>query len=447
MWTALAVVVIAFIVMQYFAREGLGQEQISDAADTPTPMLRFLGRYAIGTNEMFSKMGQATTGQNPADEMLVQIDEYAVSRLQQLRAIPVVAELKGKDEALERLSVFVGGNAESELNDDAAVLRTIYTEGVESVSDENAQRLVDRHEWFGELALTYDLGSTDAKRVSAVAPGLRTIAFAIVMVICALGFLIGGVALFIMAIVMLSRRRIRSGYMVAEHPSTGARTAYLETVVIGLFLLVGLQVVASIIQSAGGPDLGHAMLWLVLPAPLWPLLRGVKWPELKLALGLHCGRGFWRECGCGVLGYFAGLPVLFAGVVLMFVFKLISELTAPDEGAHPIVTTLPSSPGIWFILFLFSMLCIWAPVVEELLFRGAFYHHVRRRWGAVLSALFVGFIFAAIHPQGFLTIPPLTALAFNIAMVREWRGSIIAPMALHAFNNGIAFTAMCFLFF
>ena len=80
------------------------------------------------------------------------------------------------------------------------------------------------------------------------------------------------------------------------------------------------------------------------------------------------------------------------------------------------------------------------PVIEETMFRGALFHHLRRRWSWVISAPVVAFIFAVIHPQGWVTVPALGAIAMVLAALREWRGSIVAPMAAHACNNFIVLT-------
>ena len=51
-------------------------------------------------------------------------------------------------------------------------------------------------------------------------------------------------------------------------------------------------------------------------------------------------------------------------------------------------------------------------------------------------------IFAAIHPQGWAAIPVLGCIGFNLAMIRQWRGSLIAPIAAHALNNGAILTLL-----
>ena len=59
-----------------------------------------------------------------------------------------------------------------------------------------------------------------------------------------------------------------------------------------------------------------------------------------------------------------------------------------------------------------------------------------------MSALGTGVIFAAVHPQGWTAIPALGAIGFVLALIREWRGGLLASMAAHALNNGTLLTLM-----
>jgi membrane protease YdiL (CAAX protease family) len=83
--------------------------------------------------------------------------------------------------------------------------------------------------------------------------------------------------------------------------------------------------------------------------------------------------------------------------------------------------------------------------MEETMFRGALFHHLRRRWGWLGSASVVAVIFAIIHPYGWVAVPALGSTALVLAALREWRGSIIAPMVAHACHNFIATTALLLL--
>ncbi|MEO1084927.1 MAG: CPBP family intramembrane glutamic endopeptidase [Acidobacteriota bacterium] len=108
---------------------------------------------------------------------------------------------------------------------------------------------------------------------------------------------------------------------------------------------------------------------------------------------------------------------------------------------HPILDWVQGAGWVELGL-LASVAVLWAPVVEESLFRGVFYHYLRGRSGPVLSAFLVSLAFAAIHPQGLAGIPFLISLAMTLAFVREWRGSLIAPITVHLLHNGLVMTLL-----
>jgi membrane protease YdiL (CAAX protease family) len=183
-----------------------------------------------------------------------------------------------------------------------------------------------------------------------------------------------------------------------------------------------------------------ALNWLMVPVlpvlVLWPAWRGVKWSDVRRGLGLHTGKGVLWEAGAGVLGYVAGLPVFVTGVLLTGLLTRIGD-AAPS---HPLQFEVGKS---WLTnLHLYLLACAWAPLTEELMFRGSLFHHLRRRWNWVISAGVVSLIFAAIHPQGWAAIPALGSLALVFAAVREWRGSLVAPMVGHFIQNFVVTTVM-----
>ena len=101
-----------------------------------------------------------------------------------------------------------------------------------------------------------------------------------------------------------------------------------------------------------------------------------------------------------------------------------------------------SGAGPLGILLLVLMLTVWAPLVEETLFRGVFYSHCRRWMAWPVAGTITGFVFAAIHPQWIWFVPGLASIGLVFAMIREWRGSLIGPIAAHALHNG---TIACIL--
>ena len=93
---------------------------------------------------------------------------------------------------------------------------------------------------------------------------------------------------------------------------------------------------------------------------------------------------------------------------------------------------------------LFLIAVVAAPLVEEILFRGVLYAHLRGATGAWRRFLSIAFaavvsaaVFAIIHPQGPIFAPVLAGLAVGFCVGREWRGSIYASIVAHAVNNAI----------
>jgi membrane protease YdiL (CAAX protease family) len=86
------------------------------------------------------------------------------------------------------------------------------------------------------------------------------------------------------------------------------------------------------------------------------------------------------------------------------------------------------------------LVCVVAPICEELFFRGFLFGALRRR-GFVVAALVSGVAFGLAHvasaPIGFIV--PLATLGVILALLYERTGSLYPPMALHALNNSIAF--------
>ena len=168
-------------------------------------------------------------------------------------------------------------------------------------------------------------------------------------------------------------------------------------------------------------------------------MRGLSWDQVVRGFGLYRGRGIFREILSGLAGYIAGVPIL---ALAMLVTLLLTRFGG-KQPTHPIINEV--STDFWNIVKLYLLASVWAPITEEMLFRGAFFHHLRRRHGWIVSAAIVSFIFAAIHPQGILGIPMLMTIAFILAAIREWRGSIIGSMTAHALNNTMTITVVILL--
>src|SRR4029450_3657123 len=111
----------------------------------------------------------------------------------------------------------------------------------------------------------------------------------------------------------------------------------------------------------------------------------------------------FREMAAGLGGYLAGMGVIVCGVLVTAILASYNHVRA----ASPIVQALHGGP--WRLVGLYALACVFAPVMEETMFRGALFHHLRQRWGWAPSAIIVSTIFAMLHPQGWVAIPALGA--------------------------------------
>jgi len=130
---------------------------------------------------------------------------------------------------------------------------------------------------------------------------------------------------------------------------------------------------------------------------------------------------------------------------MLFTFVLISlqqRLTGSPPPSNNAVLDVLGTSSVWVIVGMVSLATIWAPIVEETLFRGGLYRHFRSRLGVFGAGLLTAVLFASLHSYGPLVLSPLVALGFTFAMIRQWRGSLIASMTAHCLHNATAMTLM-----
>ncbi|MCS6948953.1 MAG: CPBP family intramembrane metalloprotease [bacterium] len=203
---------------------------------------------------------------------------------------------------------------------------------------------------------------------------------------------------------------------------------YLGGTVAGLFahgLPAGsplLIVLVWLVQLVTG---GVAIGWLH-----WQMKRaGISWREVGwnwTPLAQHLA---W-----GTAAYVAMIPVLLLTVVLVQV--LLPEIPSP---AHPIAGVALSDNPPWVTLLLFLMAAVFAPLFEEVFFRGvllsALWRQTGNRWvGIIGSALF----FSVLHPQMYFGWIVIFVVGVMLGALFVERGSLLPCIWMHALNNAAA---------
>ncbi|MEE9131733.1 MAG: CPBP family intramembrane glutamic endopeptidase [Phycisphaerales bacterium] len=328
------------------------------------------------------------------------------------------------------------------------------------LTEDQRELLIQRLGWFGRLALAPPEAQGQADRKSVLAPAYRV---SIVLISAlTLGLLVafaGFLGLVVMGVLTLVGK-VRSGLVAGA----GAHGIYAETFAIWMILFFGLQVVAELIASLPGMQdhhliIGAGAFFVSLGVLVWPVVRGVPWRQVRLDIGWTFGRQPGLEPIFGVVGYAMTLPLFFLGVVVFFLFMFVQTALAgpqptfaPSGGpAHPVIFDLAHGQW-WATVQVLFLAVVAAPIVEETMFRGVLYRHLRdasARTGLVLSVLLSTlintFVFAVIHPQGWVAMPALMALACGFTLMREWRGTIVPSMIMHAVSNGLVMTFLILL--
>jgi membrane protease YdiL (CAAX protease family) len=86
------------------------------------------------------------------------------------------------------------------------------------------------------------------------------------------------------------------------------------------------------------------------------------------------------------------------------------------------------------------LVCVLAPIAEELFFRGFCFTALRRTVGMLPAAVLTGIIFGAIHLGGtdIEFIVPLMVFGFFLCLLYVWTDSLLPCIVLHALNNALA---------
>ncbi len=419
---------------------------------------------------MFVKLGRAFEGMSPGSsgEVLKALDEFARDSQEplkdSLRTAIVAAELTGPTSAIDRLDAVERGieaelaadestltpeQAES-LTHDSSLLKAIYGGNLDGLTQDERDGLVTRHGRLGSIALTFGLPASDPVRAALVEGGGTLVAVL-------LGFL-GLILLVIPASLVCATiaivRMTKPGKKTAFVPPTPGGSVYIEMLAIFLFSFILLKLAIGLVAAMLGPgtDPGTIMTvgliaqWPVALVVLWPLLRGVPLAEHARRVGWTRGKGIVREILAGIFGYLAGLPLLFAAFALTMLVIIIQSAIEHAAGGTPTPPNNPilevaTSGGITPFL-LFALAVIWAPFTEETIFRGSLFRHLRSRRGLLLSAAVSALFFGLIHPYSPALMLPVITLGFNFALMREWRGSLIAPITAHALHNGTIMTLL-----
>ena len=384
---------------------------------------------------------------NSAQSVMMNIDPTVMIDEDRVRAIILSAEFEDREAAIERLdqletdlaienSGLTPGESHPLLMRDLRILREIYTEGSEGLAPEDRDYLETRYQLLGRGALTFGLDDDDPLRKPLITGAIGPLVLIGLLVLLAL---LTGFVMLIIGIILIATGKLKP----RMHKPTRGGSVFLETYAVFVGAFLGYILIATLIDHY--PSMHRFAIltlpaqWLLLVTAFWGLLRGMNFSRWRHAIGLYGGRQAIKEIGCGVLVYLASIPLFLLGSLVTILLLFLQELVFPSGDdqmipSNPIFEMIASG-DFFTIVLIFTLATIWAPLCEEIIFRGALFRHLRGYLHWTLAALVSAVLFAFMHSYGPLFVTPLIVLGFMFAFMRHWRGSLIAPMTAHFVHN------------
>lgn len=240
-------------------------------------------------------------------------------------------------------------------------------------------------------------------------------------------------------------------YQAAPGPAPAAPPSAPWTVrdmlkAIGLVVLgtLAVSVPAAVVAAslAGGADIEKdpgaltAVLAASLFLELFLLATAVHFsvgkyhlPMARLGLRVPERAGWWLP-GALVMG---GLGIVYTYFTVLSAFGVEPNADIPEEAFH--------SAAPLVVLAVLSL--VFAPLMEEIFFRGFIFGGLRGRWGTAGAALGSGFLFALAHignPGTLYIIPPIGLVGALFALGYAYSGSVYPTMAAHFLFNLVSFS-------
>lgn len=470
-WMTVLLVTIGMMVLTAVATKMMAEDTVNEASAVDLLPIEMQGKMLVAQQGMQPAKAKNDEEGTDEDAVFIPTELDVGSYEQRLCYTILVNEFNGAKKAIEHMQTTDKrvDEAEFELTENQQTLRDTletlldnYVEGnlqPTKLEEKQEDLIQERLGWFGNLAL-YPDGTPDEEQREQLLKEASTTTITMVGGFV-VGFLLMGTGL-VVAIAMFVLQVLGKFQSKFANRKTG-KNIYIETFAIWMVLFFGVgQIGFPLAMSAMG--LGDEMLNLAL-MPLvffgslivliWPVLRGISFSQMRKDIGWTMGNPF-TETASGTVAYVGLLPFLFLAVifvsVLMFLVipppspETFSKSMAPS---HPIQEYVADGGGLMMLLVVLTA-CVAAPIVEETMFRGVLYRHIRdltdgwQKWASVgIACLLNALIFASIHPQGLLGIPMLMTLAIGFSLVREWRTSLVAPVVMHGLNN-LVVTSMLF---
>ena len=333
-------------------------------------------------------------------------------------------------------------------------LAAVYAPGehVQPLGPQAITRLRHQEQWLAGMVLpTYyeRLGETAAAAQARTwAAGLtRQFGNRLLLLLSVYGGL-GLIGLIILTIAV-----IRGAFLVRQEPrsvrpplvvSWGPLDA-LEVVALLYFAIVGTGLLAGLLLGRVLPNASDVVRVTVIAAQyllatggalfvIWARVAGRNGRKLSI-LGLRLRRPAWLAAH-GVGGYAVLVVLLVLTTVLAPGGNPLGAV--PGQAGERLLSMAQSVPAR---VILFILICVLAPILEEIIFRGFVFPGLRRRMNMSGAVAMSAVLFALMHNNPAAMIP-ITLIGVVLAVLYERNLSLVPSIICHALNNTLVFFLM-----
>ncbi|GEM_PF-4570610 len=128
---------------------------------------------------------------------------------------------------------------------------------------------------------------------------------------------------------------------------------------------------------------------------------------------------------------------LFLGYIINLLITTLIMRISPEAGRQISESSVPGPsgngiPAVIDYFLIFIKVCIAAPLMEELIFRGFLFNFLGKRLGVTAGAVLSGVVFGSLHGNTFIQA---TVLGIIMALIYHVTGNLIYSILAHGVNN------------
>lgn len=180
-----------------------------------------------------------------------------------------------------------------------------------------------------------------------------------------------------------------------------------------------------------------AFLSIIAVAPTHLLTLGLIW--LLITEGRK--RPFWKTIGFEWPENFRPAMVILACTGLAICLLAVGGVVTHFWGGGKTQLDLLVESSIPARFATAFVAVFTAPLVEELIYRGALYSAIERTLGTVIAVIVVSLLFAGVHVfqyyENIAVIAVITLLSVTLTLTRAYTGKVLPSFIIHLVFNGI----------